>query len=1027
MKNVIFVIILFFLVTAATPRVWAAEYYVSKSGNNSNPGTEAQPWKTIQKAANTLTAGDTVYIKAGTYNERVVPKNSGNAGNYITYTNYNNDTVTIDGTGVSIPPAWGGLLEISEVSYIKVSGLTIRDAGPDDNHNGILLEDSSYIIIENNHTYNTASSGIGVWDCSNIIIDNNEVELACNDGEQECISVGGTDTFEIRNNHVHHSGPGSIGGEGICLKDGSSNGKAYNNHVHHLNRLGIYMDAWDKHTYNIEVYGNVVHDIDGNDCFTFASEAGGLLENITVYNNIGYNADTLGLTVSINGYPNISHPMKNITIINNTFYNNGGGGWGGGIAVENPNAQNVVIRNNIVSQNVTFQIEVEPNVSMSKLTIDHNLIHGYRGYGDEVRGTDYVEGNPLFVNASSADFHIQENSPAVDAGSSSGAPSDDYEGNGRPQGSGYDIGAYEYVPAAANPEISLSRTEIDVEAGLGSTTLLTETFTISNSGEGTLDWSVSDDAAWMSVNPTSGTGSGQVTVTVDPSGLSIGSYTGTITVSSSNASNSPQTVTVDLTITSGSGGQISLSRTAINFAALSGSTTTMAETFTISGSGTGVLVWNVSDNAAWLSTSPTSGTGTGVVTVTVDPSGLSTGSYIGTVTVSASNASNSPQTLTVNLTVKSASEDQPPFGQFETPVHGSTVRSSIPVTGWALDDVSVVSVKIYRAPVPGEGGSRVYIGDALLVEGARPDIESAYPTYPYNYKAGWGYMMLTNFLPNQGNGTFTLYAAATDNSGHEVTLGTKTITCDNANAVKPFGAIDTPVPGGIASGTTYRNQGWVLTPMPNSIPTNGSTINVYVDGVNLGHPVYNIYRPDIASLFPGYANSNGAHAYFDIDPPAFTNGVHTIAWTAEDNAGNSDGIGSRYFTVQNVLPPAARGALLKNCPPGPPAKLFIYTRPVGVIKGYKVAVEPQTIYPDYNGNIMIEIKELQRIEIHFSNSTLNISPLPIGSTLDTEKGIFYWQAGPGFLGKYTFGFITREKNGEYNKKVTINISPKWQK
>ena len=56
---------------------------------------------------------------------------------------------------------------------------------------------SSYITIEKNYTYNTVSSGIAVWNSNNIIIDGNEVELACNDGEQECITVAVTHTFEL--------------------------------------------------------------------------------------------------------------------------------------------------------------------------------------------------------------------------------------------------------------------------------------------------------------------------------------------------------------------------------------------------------------------------------------------------------------------------------------------------------------------------------------------------------------------------------------------------------------------------------------------------------------------------------------------------------------------------------------------------------------------------------------------------------------------------------------------------------------
>lgn len=243
---------------------------------------------------------------------------------------------------------------------------------------------------------------------------------------------------------------------------------------------------------------------------------------------------------------------------------------------------------------------------------------------------------------------------------------------------------------------------------------------------------------------------------------------------------------------------------------------------------------------------------------------------------------------------------EPPFGSFDTPTEGSTVRSSVPVTGWALDDVGVESVRIYRATVAGEGGGLVYIGDAVFVEGARPDIELQYPDYPNNSRAGWGYMLLTYGLPNGGNGTYTLHAIATDVEGNEVTLGTKTFTCDNANAVKPFGNIDTPEQGGVASGSSYVVFGWALTPQPNTIPTDGSTLMVWVDGVPLGNPVYNQYREDIASLFPGYNNSDGAGWYFYLDTTAYESGVHTISLSAKDDAGNQDGIGSRFFTIQNT-------------------------------------------------------------------------------------------------------------------------------
>ena len=275
--------------------------------------------------------------------------------------------------------------------------------------------------------------------------------------------------------------------------------------------------------------------------------------------------------------------------------------------------------------------------------------------------------------------------------------------------------------------------------------------------------------------------------------------------------------------------------------------------------------------------------------------------------------------------------------------------SSISVSGWALDDIGVGSVKIYRQA----GSTLAYIGDAVFVEGARPDVEQAFPGYPKNYQAGWGYMLLTNFLPNSGNGTFILYAKATDLEGHEVTLGTKTIHCDNANAVKPFGAIDTPPQGGTANGSSFTNLGWVLTPQPNSIPTDGSTINVFVDSVNLGHPTYNIYRSDIATLFPGYANSDGAIGYFPLDTTAYSNGVHTIYWTAQDNAGNTDGIGSRFFTIQNTGSSRSVSSIAGNNQRKPTIRIeelsnlpFNYFEPIKIKKGYGRNIQPKIIQPD---------------------------------------------------------------------------------
>lgn len=483
---------------------------------------------------------------------------------------------------------------------------------------------------------------------------------------------------------------------------------------------------------------------------------------------------------------------------------------------------------------------------------------------------------------------------------------------------------------------------------------------------------------------------------------------------------------------------IALNRTRLNFGAINGGYVSSPQTFIISNSGAGTLNWIVSADKFWLSCNPLGGSGTGLVTVSVETSGLDNGIYGGIITVYDSNAPNSPQTIAVHLDVWDSSETLPPFGSYDTPIDGTTgITGAIPVSGWALDDIGIETVKIYRDPVPGENAdSRIYVGDASFVEGARPDVEMAYPDYPRNFRAGWGYMMLTNFLPDQGNGTYRLHAFATDREGQMVSLGTRTIQCDNAHAVKPFGAIDTPAQDGQSSGA-FWNSGWALTPLPNKIPEDGSTINVWVDGVNIGHPVYNQYRNDIASLFPGFANSNGAVGAFYLNTSTYTNGVHTIAWSVRDDVGNTEGIGARFFSIANTsgsTQVAAQYSRVNRVPADSVESVLnlpnLFDR-VKFASGYTKNNKKIRTNPDEFAHAVVEIQQVERVEIELGKGVdagylligKELRPLPIGSTLDTERGLFFWQPGPGFIGIYDFVFIVISKFGKPEKiKFSIKIN-----
>jgi hypothetical protein len=288
------------------------------------------------------------------------------------------------------------------------------------------------------------------------------------------------------------------------------------------------------------------------------------------------------------------------------------------------------------------------------------------------------------------------------------------------------------------------------------------------------------------------------------------------------------------------------------------------------------------------------------ITLTVNvaenaPSPLVTGAYIQAGGAKGVSASDTVNPIAV----------APPFGYIDTPLNNTTgVSGAIGVTGWALSIEGIQTVGIWREPGVGESSSGlVFVGNAGIVTGSRPDVAKAYTGYPCN-NCGFGLQVLTNELPaansaGLGNGIYNFHAIAVDGIGQSTDLGTRTITVDNANSVLPFGTIDTPADGATISGPAYVNFGWALTPLPNSIPVDGSTIIVFIDDQPIGHPVYDNPRSDIEALFPGYANTSGAVGYFYINTTTLSNGLHQISWVVRDSAGNAAGIGSRYFTVQN--------------------------------------------------------------------------------------------------------------------------------
>jgi Right handed beta helix region len=477
-------------------------FYVSTSGSDTTPGTQAAPWRTVQHAADVARAGTTVNVRGGIYQELVTIKSSGNATDgYITFRSYPGETAVLDAEHLT-PIGRSAVLTIHDKSYVKIEGFEIRNYRTPEHRImplgiSVMGAGSHVELLKNNvhHIENTfpgrdrpgsGGNGFGIavygtdakTPISDLIIDGNEVHHLKTGSSESLVVNGNVTNFRITHNVVHDNnniGIDVIGFERTAPDpsvDQARDGVVSENLVYDITSKGNPAYGQDQSSDGIYVDGgtrilierNVIHDVDFG--IELASEHRNRATSyVTARNNLIYHSNTAG--ISIGGYAPERGHTEHCIVVNNTLYDNDTAATGSGEFQMQWNMSEDIFENNIVYAGKRCLMTVnksEIDRNHPPVTIDHNLYYcaaGSKGstwkeVSDTFDGFDkYVQStrndthsrflDPGFVKAADKDFHLRSDSPAIAAGLIDGLPIGDHDLVGLPRvkSGKIDLGCYQ--------------------------------------------------------------------------------------------------------------------------------------------------------------------------------------------------------------------------------------------------------------------------------------------------------------------------------------------------------------------------------------------------------------------------------------------------------------------------------------------------------------------------------------------------------------------------------------------------------
>ena len=668
-------------------------FFVSSAGSDSNNGSFGAPWRTIVRAKNSIAAGDIAYVMAGVsqtgvdaYNASLAIRSAGAAGRPKALVAYPGASPTIGsaiGTFGIRTPELG-----AHYNYWTLAGFSVQGRQAIK-----LVAVSGWRLIAN--------------------------DLSCpnGNGPGACLLVALSNNVRVLGNSIHNSG--SVGASNqyhsLDFTSDSNHIEAGWNVIannHSCRGIQFLSSPLGSNSgfnqYDLSVHDNLIHGqvCDGINFATIDPSRGPVLAYNNIIYSVGLGPDPPDGPSSYSciyspGLTNTGNPGSGTAqIFNNTMYDCGpwgataGNSSAGAISVVGGSPQVQFVNNIIMTLpgEASFGSTTDPNLTSGTNNLFGSVdINGVPGPGSgPAQFTNSINADPAFVDAGTGNFHLLDGSAAIDGGAVPPVSlTHDFDGNPRPLGAAFDVGAYEAVPPT--PDFSISATPALQTITVGGSTSYAASVNPLNGFSSTvnLSASVGGSPAGVSTSFDLGSisgGSGSSTLSVaTTSATPAGTYAITITGTSDSLSHS---TSVTLVVNPPPPPDFSISATPAS------------QTITVGGSTSytaSVSPLNYFNSTVNLSAA-VSGSPVGVTT-SLNPPSVGNGSGSSTLNVTTSSAT-PPGTYTITISCAAA-------GGFSHAM-SLTLVVNVPTNhrvdlSWApSSSTDVVAYNVYRSIVSGE-------------------------------------------------------------------------------------------------------------------------------------------------------------------------------------------------------------------------------------------------------------------------------------------------------------------------------------